>query len=114
MRTLDGSGIVAPDGTITIELGPVPAREEWWVQSIAIRCSSTVQTTFAAYRDEVAFSRVLDMTQRGNFNVADEASPKWLASGSRIVVQWTGASATDAIGLPTRGDVAMQIARRRI
>jgi hypothetical protein len=114
VRIEAASALVDTSGNITIELARVPAHEEWWIQSIAIRCSSILHSIFTAYRDQIEFSHVIDMTKRGNFNVADEASPKWLQSGSTIVVQWTGCSATDAVGNPTKGEVTMQIARRRV
>jgi hypothetical protein len=108
------SALVDTYGTITIEIDRVPAREEWWIQAIAVQCSSTSQTTFTAYRNQIDFLNVIDMTERGNFNVADEASPKWIGSGSTIVVQWTGCSATDSLGNPSKGEVTMQIAKRQI
>ena len=87
MRIEADSALVDASGTITIELARVPARETWLIRSIVIECTSTVQTTFTAYRNNPDPLNVIDKTERGNFNVADEASPKWLASGTLIVVQ---------------------------
>jgi hypothetical protein len=114
VRIESDSALVDASGTITIELARVPAHEEWWVQVIAISCTSTVQTIFYAFRDEPELSRVIDKTERGNFNVAEEESARWIASGARILVAWYGASMVDSQGNPTRGECSMQIASRRI
>ena len=109
MRIEADSALVDSSGTITIELARVPARHTWLLDSIVVICSSTVQTTFTLYRNNPDPLNVIDMTERGNFNVADEASPKWLADGTLLVAQWIGASALDADGNVTRGSVSVQI-----
>jgi len=114
VRIEDKSALVDADGTITIEVNRVPAHEEWWIQAIYVQCSSTSQCAFAAYRDEPEFGRVIAATNWGTFNTDDNGSEKWLQSGTRIVVQWTGCSATDSLGNPSKGEVTMQIAKRRV
>ena len=109
MRIESDSALVDAAGTITIELARVPARHTWLLDSIVISCTSTVQTTFTLYRNNVDPLNVIDMTEWGNFNVADEAHSKWLADGTLIVAQWIGASATDAKGIATRGNVSIQV-----
>jgi hypothetical protein len=105
------SALVDASGTIIIELARVPARHTWLVDSIVILCTSTLPTSFSLYRNNVDPLNVIDKTKpgEGNDNVADEATPKWLASGTLIVAQWVGASATDVNGIATRGSVSLQV-----
>jgi hypothetical protein len=111
VRIESDSALVDASGTITIELARVPARHTWLVDSIVILCTSTLSTSFALYRNNVDPLNVIDKTKpgQGNNNVADEASPKWLASGTLVVAQWEGVSATDASGNATRGIVSIQV-----
>ena len=111
MRIESDSALVDSAGLITIELARVPARHTWLLDAIVILCTSTSPTSFALYRNNVDPLNVIDKTKpgQGNDNVADEASPKWIADGTLIVAQWTGASATDDKGVVTRGSVSIQV-----
>jgi hypothetical protein len=74
-----------------VEFEQVPLDELWLIERTVVQCTSTGATVAHLYQDVVDDLRVLDGTRVGNFDVADNASPLLLPSGSTLLVEWKGA-----------------------
>lgn len=83
----------AAGGLATVEFDQVPDSELWMLERASVFCDSETPTTFAFYLDQVDPARVLDYTNSGNSDVADESQPIQIPAGSILIGQWAGASA---------------------
>ena len=81
------------DGLISVEFDPVAPGLIWLIQRITIMCTSTTSTRAMVYAGDPTPTNLVDGTDRGNLDVADELSPILLESCTPLTVQWTGASA---------------------
>lgn len=87
----------AAGGRARVELRQVPQDERWLVDRVVVLCDSTTPTVAFLYLNDTEDRGVLDGTRVGNFDVADMSQPILLEGGTRLIVQWTGAS-NGAIG----------------
>jgi hypothetical protein len=80
------------DGILTIDFEPVPPGLLWLLQRTAVSTTSTTPTRALLYAGAAVPQNFLDGTERGNLDVADNASPVLVESSTSLTVQWTGAS----------------------
>lgn len=80
-------------GTIGVTFDPVPPGYFWLLQRFTVLCTSSTKTRAMVYAGDPAAQNLLDGTEVGNLDIADEQSPILLDSNTALTVQWTGASA---------------------
>lgn len=82
----DGSGVAVTS------LGPVPTNEVWMVERIAIATTSLSPTTAKVYLGAVDPANIVDQTNNGDSDVADQVNPIIVPGGQSLIVRWTGVS----------------------
>ena len=87
-------------GVMLVTFDPVPAGLLWLVQRVTVTTTSTTQTQAGVYAGDPTPANLVDGTNSGNLDVADQASPILVDSSVSLNVQWTGASA-GAVGTVT-------------
>jgi len=102
-------GNVDSSGKITVVLATVPNGEEWFIERMSVKTSSTTSTAFNLYAGVAEDAYRLDSASPGNDGIADEASPIWVPGGTDIIGVWTGASATDVNSNVTVGRLNAQV-----
>jgi hypothetical protein len=97
----------AAGGVAQVQFGPVPDDRLWFLERLAVSCNSSSATTCTLYLDIIDPTHALDYTPAGNFDIADEAAPIQLPTGSTLLVVWSNASA-GAIGTARAQFVVMR------
>lgn len=90
-------------GLATTELPQVPQDERWLLDRVVVQCTSSTPTAAFLYVNEAEDRACLDGTRVGNFDVADNAQPIVLEGGTRLLIQWKGAS------IGARGTARLQL-----
>lgn len=86
------SGAAGAAGTCQVTFGPVPDNELWFLERLTVSCTSTTVSTCGVYLDLADPAHLLDWTPTGNSDIADEAAPIQVPSGSALLVVWANAS----------------------
>lgn len=92
--------VTAPADSSGVMLGRIPGPDAgylWLIERMAVSTTSSGPTTAIVYAGIIDPAYVLDATQMGNADIADEASPILLDSAQDLICQWTGAS-SGAVG----------------
>lgn len=87
-------------GIITCFFSFVPNGLFWAVDRISVKSDSATPTTCTVYVGQIADEYIMDQTNAGNLNIADETSPIYVPPGQQLIIQWTGAS-VGAVGKAT-------------
>lgn len=82
----------AAGGVATLRGDQLANDELWLIDRAIIDCSSVFVTSLRLYEDAPDPSRLLDGSDRGNFDVAEYPSGLVVRPSSVLVAQWTGAS----------------------
>jgi hypothetical protein len=77
-------------GNAVVQLGQVPANADWFLERASVQTDSIAVSQATIYRDIPDALHRKDFTPAGNDDVADNVQPLWFASGSIVLVQWTG------------------------
>lgn len=104
---VDAAGVV----TILFE-EVVPLGFRWEIERIIIKntAAGAVPPDFALYASAVSFGDMLEYAPDGSFASADETHPVIVLEGEQLIAQWKGCALLDAIGNPTMGYIALQVA----
>ncbi len=79
-------------GSMVVQFPTVPDGEVWLVDRFVVSSTSTSATRARLYVDTADPSRLLDGSDAGNLDVADNSSPIQLLAGTALVIVWSGAS----------------------
>jgi hypothetical protein len=91
-RQLVATSKAAAGGIADAVLTQVPQDELWLLDRVVVVCTSSSTTSAFLYLNTADDRNVLDGTQVGNFDVADQSSPIQLPGGSTLLCRWAGAS----------------------
>lgn len=78
-------------GVITAEFDPVPVGLLWLVQRVTVACSSSQPTAAGLYVGDPQPANLVDATQAGNLDTADESSPILVDSNVTLTCRWINA-----------------------
>jgi hypothetical protein len=95
--TRSASTKAAAGGTCATILGPVPEGDLWLIERIVVTCTSSTATTAIFYLDSISNANIVEGTQSGNLDFADENQPLEVDGARSLLAVWTGAS-NGAIG----------------
>jgi hypothetical protein len=87
----------AAGGTCQAVLPAVPDGDLWLIERIVVTCTSSTATTAVVYVDQASASSIVEGTQSGNLDFADENQPIEVDGSRALLVVWSGAS-NGAIG----------------
>lgn len=90
--TRSASTKAAAGNTCTATLGPVPEGDLWLIERLVVTCTSSSTTTAILYLDSVSNANIVEGTQSGNLDFADENQPLQVDGARSLVAVWTNAS----------------------
>lgn len=79
----------AAGGVAEVDLEQVPAGQMWLIRRMAVSCTSS-GVTFTAYRNQAAPPNIVDATDAGVGDVADETQPIVLNESDVLLCVWSG------------------------
>lgn len=75
---------------LVAEFPPVDPGTFWLLERITVTTTATGPTRAMVYAGGISPINFLDGTERGNFDVADNASPILVDSNTALTIQWSG------------------------
>lgn len=95
LRVLDyrreaASSEPAAGGTARVSFDGPDSSRLWLVERIAISCTSSTATSARVYAGDVGPLFLVDSTESGNADIADETSPVLVESTRPLIIVWSG------------------------
>lgn len=87
----------AAGGTMSVLFDPVPLDTSWQLERVVVSSTSSLPTRAYLFTDLADPRHLLDGTNSGNFDVADNTTPVTVGAGLALLVVWLGA-ADGAVG----------------
>lgn len=87
-----GQSAPAAGGAMEAVFGPVPQGTAWLVERVLVITNSATPTTCFIFLGEARDQNLIEGTNSGNLDVADEASPIMVPGNTELRVRWGGAS----------------------
>lgn len=86
------SAAAGVNGLAVLDAGQLPSDELWLIDHAVISCTSANDTTLRLYESVADPLRLLDGSDRGNFDVADWPAGLQLHPSTSLVAVWAGAT----------------------
>ena len=82
----------AAGGTCSVAFDQVPDTDQWLIERMIVSCTSSTATRAVHYLDRATPDQVLEGTNSGNLDFANESSPLRIMGSRQLLTVWTGAS----------------------